>query len=163
MSALKPPLPAEWSLLRAACCEDSVEAKKAAGDVLSSLAGHPIEWKTVLDLADRHGVLPLLTQALSDASLRVPPDVLNTLRQGYQTNLHKALFLSRELIRILDKLSAAGLEVMPYKGLALAETVYGDIALRQSGDIDLLIRASDFVRVREAVRGTRVHSSRQFV
>ena len=37
---------------------------------------------------------------------------------------------------------------MPYKGLALAEAIYGDIALRQSGDIDLLIRAVDLSRVR---------------
>ena len=40
---------------------------------------------------------------------------------------------------------------MPYKGLALAEIVYGDIALRQAGDIDLLIHARDFARVRDAV------------
>lgn len=152
MPALKPPLPAEWSLLRGACGEDSAEAKQVISDLLSSPIGHTIQWKTVLDLADRHGVLPLVSQAFSDASQNVPPDVLNTLRQSYQTNVHKALFLSRELIRILDKLSTAGFEVMPYKGLALAEAVYGDIALRQSGDIDLLIRARDFVRVREAVR-----------
>ena len=144
----KPPLPAEWSLLRAACCEDGAEAKQIIGDLLSS----PIEWKTVLDLADRHGVLPLLTQALSDAPQHVAPDVISSLRQSYQTNVHKALFLSRELIRILDKLSAAGVEAMPYKGLALAEIVYGDIALRQAGDIDLLIRARDFARVRDALR-----------
>jgi len=143
----KPPLSAEWSLLRAACCKDGGEAKQIVGDLLSS----PIEWKTVLDLADRHGVLPLLTQQVSEASQHVPPDVISSLRQSYQTNVHKALFLSRELIRILDKLSAAGAEAMPYKGLALAEIVYGDIALRQAGDIDLLIHARDFARVRDAV------------
>src|SRR5580765_3207101 len=123
----KPRLPAEWSLLRAACCKDGGEAKQIVADLLSS----PIEWKTVLDLADRHGVLPLLTQQVSDALQRVPSDVISSLRQSYQTNVHKALFLSRELIRILDKLSAR-VEVMPYKGLALAEIVYGDIALRQA-------------------------------
>jgi len=144
----KPPLPAEWSLLRAACCEDRAEAKQIVGAFLSS----PIEWKTILDLAERHGVLPLLTQALSDCPQHVPPDVISSLRRGYQTNVHKALFLSRELIHILDKLSDAGIEVMPYKGLALAEIVYGDIALRQAGDLDLLIRARDFAGVRDAVR-----------
>ena len=74
------------------------------------------------------------------------------IEQGYQTNLHKALFLSRELIRIVDRLSALGVEVMPYKGLALAEVIYGDIALRQAGDIDLLIHPQDLPRIREAVR-----------
>jgi hypothetical protein len=74
------------------------------------------------------------------------------IEQSYQTNLHKALFLSRELIRIVEHLSALGIEVMPYKGLALAELVYGDIALRQSGDIDLLIHPQDLQRIRNAVR-----------
>jgi len=144
MHALSPPS-AEWSLLRAACSDSSA----AAGwpDFFSS----PIDWKALLGLADKHGVLPLLAQALSNVAERVPPDVLKTIRQNYQTNLHKSLFLSRELIRILDKLSSFGIEVMPYKGLALAETVYGDIALRQCGDIDLLIRGQDFARVRDAV------------
>ena len=41
---------------------------------------------------------------------------------------------------------------MPYKGVALAEMAYGDIALRQAGDIDLLIRPQDLPRIRDAVR-----------
>lgn len=141
-----PPLSAEWSLVRAACSE-SVGAKRTVDELLSS----PIQWKVVYELAEKHGVLPLLAQALSKSAERVPADILQTLKQAYQNNLHKTLFLSRELISILDKLSDAGIDVMPYKGLALAESLYGDIALRQSGDIDLLIRDADLERIREAV------------
>ena len=135
----------EWSLLRAACSESSAEIGR------SGLLSSSIDWKTVLDLAEKHGVLPLLAQALSKAQENVPPEVLKTLLESYQNNLHKSLFLSRELIRILEKLSLSGIGAMPYKGLVLAENVYGDIALRQSGDIDLLIRGGDFSRVRDAV------------
>jgi hypothetical protein len=112
----------------------------------------PIRWKSLFDLAERHGTLPLLFDAFSKIEDAVPAEQLRILQQAYQTNLHKAMFLSRELIRILDCLSAAGLEVMPYKGLALAEAVYGDIALRQAGDIDLLIRPQDLPRIIEVVR-----------
>jgi hypothetical protein len=77
--------------------------------------------------------------------------MLEILKQSYQVNLHKVLFLSREFVRIVDCLSQAGIEFIPYKGLALAETLYGDAALRQSGDIDLLIHPPDLKRVREAV------------
>ncbi len=77
---------------------------------------------------------------------------MQLLEQRAQINLHKAMFLSRELIRIFDCLAAVGIEVIPYKGLALAEAVYGDIALRQSGDIDLLIRPHDLPRIREIVK-----------
>ncbi len=52
----------------------------------------------------------------------------------------------------MDRLSALGIDVLPYKGLALAELEYGDIALRQAGDIDLLTHPQDLPRIRGAVR-----------
>jgi len=57
------------------------------------------------------------------------------------------------MIRVLDHLSALNIEALPYKGVALAESVYGDIALRQPGDIDLLVRAKDFLRIKAAAAG----------
>ena len=145
-------LDAEWSLLLAACSEISRQEKK---DRLRQSLRQPVRWKLLFDLAERHGALPLLYQALvdveNDVEDAVPPEQKSSLEQRYQTNLHKALFLSRELIRIVDHLSAMSIEVMPYKGLALAEIIYRDIALRQSGDIDLLIRRQDLPRVRDAV------------
>jgi hypothetical protein len=141
-------LAAEWSFLLAACSEISRQEKT---ERLRLLANGPIRWKLLLSFADRHGTRPLLHQALADLDGTVPSAEMSALQRSYQTNLHKALFLSRELIRIVDQLSALGIGVMPYKGLALAELAYGDIALRQAGDIDLLIRAQDLPRIRDAV------------
>ena len=145
-------LEAEWSLLLAACSEISRQGKK---DRLRQSLRQPVRWKVLFDLADRHGAQPLLYQALvdveNDVEDAIPAEQNSALEQRYQTNLHKALFASRELIRIVDHLSAISIEVMPYKGLALAEMIYGDIALRQSGDIDLLIRPQDLPRIRDAV------------
>jgi hypothetical protein len=81
----------------------------------------------------------------------MPVEALKNLKQTYQANLHKALILSREFVRIVECLSQAGIEFLPYKGLTLAETIYGDLALRQSGDIDLLIHADDLKRVQQAL------------
>jgi hypothetical protein len=152
MTGTSATLDAEWSLLLAACSEISRQEKK---DRLRQSLRQPVRWKLLFDLAERHGAVPLLYQALvdveNDIEDAIPPEQKSSLEQRYQTNLHKALFLSRELIRIVDRLSANGIEVMPYKGLALAEVIYRDIALRQSGDIDLLIRRQDLPRVRDAV------------
>jgi len=112
----------------------------------------PLRWNLLFELADRHGTQPLLYQSLVDIEDVIPREQISWIEQRYQTNLHKALFLSRELIRIVDHLSALGLAVMPYKGLALAELIYKDIALRQAGDIDLLIHSQDLSHIREAVR-----------
>ncbi len=141
-------LDAEWSLLLAVCSQGSPEEKVSRIRLLSR---ESIQWKALFDLADRHGTIPLLYRSLAASEDVVPFAEFSKLNQLYQANLHKALFLSRELIRILHCMSTLGVEAMPYKGLPLAQVVYGDIALRQTGDIDLLIRPSDFPRARDAV------------
>lgn len=112
----------------------------------------PIDWKALFHLADHHRVLPLLYKTLSGVGTAVPAQEMQTLERHFQINLHKAMFLSRELLQIVDQLSNIGFEFLTYKGLALAQMVYGDIALRQTGDIDLLIRTADLPRIRDAVR-----------
>jgi Uncharacterised nucleotidyltransferase len=143
----------DWSVLLAACSVVTAEEKLSR---LRSLLQLPVRWKSLLALADQHGTQPLLYQALSriveTVPAAVPVDEMRLLERQYQTNLRKSLLLSRELIRILDHLSGRKIEALPYKGVALAEMIYGDIALRPSSDIDLLIRRQDFLRVREAVR-----------
>jgi len=148
MPRLSAPLEAEWSVLRAACAELPPEEKTAR---IRELLASPVRWHALFSLAEHHGVQPILAQSLSSLGHQVPAEALVTLKQNYQANLHKALLLSTELVRIAGRLSQAGIEFIPYKGLALAETVYGDIALRQSGDIDLLIHATDLKRVRNSV------------
>jgi hypothetical protein len=152
MPANSTTLDAEWSILLAACSELPRTEKTERIRLLLLQLTQPVRWKILLDLADHHGTQPLLYQALVALEGAVPREQISAIEQRYQINLHKSLLLSRELIRVVDHLSALGLAVMPYKGLALAELLYGDIALRQTGDIDLLVRPQDFARTRAAVR-----------
>ncbi len=145
------PVDSEWSLLLAACCLSSGRADSSYEIFRQSLR-RPLNWASLLQLAEHHGVVPILYQSLSSVSGEVPPASLALLKQRYETNLHRTLFLARELIRILDHFDALGIDVLPYKGLALAETLYGDIALRQAGDIDLLTRPRDLSRIKAALK-----------
>jgi hypothetical protein len=147
----------KWSVVLAACALTSREEKT---ERLRTLLAQPVNWPSLFQLAEDHGVQPLLHQTLLGMSA-VPPEAMRALQQAHQTNLHKTLLLSRELIRIVEHLSSLRIEVIPYKGPSLAEAIYGDIALRQSGDIDLLIRSRDLPRVRKAVRelGYMPHAS----
>jgi hypothetical protein len=148
MPGISAPLETEWSLLRAACAEGPPTQKVAS---IRELLGFQVRWDSLLSLAEHHGVQPILARCLMSFEDEVPPQALVTLKQRYQANLHKALLLSGEFVRVADSLSQAGIDFIPYKGLALAETVYGDIALRQAGDIDLLIHPADLKRVQEAM------------
>ncbi len=145
---------AEWELVLAASCTDPGENDLGRiRRLLGSLAQErPIEWAAVFRLAEHHGTSGLLYQNLSRLRDIVPASALAALRQGYEWNVHKSLFLARELIRILDRLDVIGIEVIPYKGIVLSEVYYGDMALRRSGDIDLFVRKQDVARIKSAVR-----------
>ena len=106
----------------------------------------------MLRLAQDHGTSALLYRYLSRLSGVIPSPVMASLRQRYEKNVHKSLFLARELMRILDCLDGLGVEVIPYKGIVLSEAYYGDMALRQSGDMDLFVRKRDVLRIKSALR-----------
>jgi len=138
----------EWDLLLAASSADPAPENLAR---ICTLAPQ-VDWQAVLRLADHHGVFSLLYQNLQRSSAVVPAEILSSLRKQHELNVHKSLFLTRELFRILDCLGPLGIEALPYKGVVLAEACYGDMALRQSGDIDLFVRESDLPRILAAVR-----------
>lgn len=144
---------AEWAFLCAAVSGEN-------SDRLRLLAAR-VRWRALFDLAERHGVQPLVFQALSRSEGMIPAPEMRMLTQLYQTNLHRAMLLARALIHLVDHLASKGIEVLPHKGVALAESLYGDMALRQTGDIDLLIHAGELAKIQEAVRelGYVPHSS----
>ncbi|MHB8216459.1 MAG: nucleotidyltransferase domain-containing protein [Candidatus Sulfotelmatobacter sp.] len=139
----------EWELLLAASCTNPEESRVVR---IRTLLERRVNWEELLRLADHHGTYALLHQNLSRLDDMVPSWVVSTLRGRYERNVHKSLFLARELIRILDCTDALGIEVLPYKGLALSEAYYGDMALRDSGDIDLFVRRRDVRRIKDAIR-----------
>jgi hypothetical protein len=161
-SAVVPPLSAlasgaaasvEWKLLLAASAGDVGERDLVCAAVLEAELRKSPDWEEVIRLADHHGTASLLYQNLGLLGDGVPSAVRESLRHRYEKNVHKTLFLARELMRILDCLNTQGIEAIPYKGITLSEVYYGDMALRQAGDIDLFIRREDVTRSKSAVRG----------
>jgi hypothetical protein len=144
----------EWELFLAASCADPGESNlgRMRRFLDATALERPVEWEAVFRLANHHGTSGLMYRNLTRLGDIVPSAVVTALRQGYEKNVHKSLFLARELIRLLDCLDAIGIEVIPYKGIVLSEVYYGDMALRQSGDIDLFVRKKDVARIKSAVR-----------
>jgi hypothetical protein len=139
----------EWNLLLAASSPDLDDSGR---ERIRFLLGTPANWDGVLKLADEHGVTSLVYQNLASFGDVVPSAVLAGLRQSYEQNIHKALFLARELMRILDCLDELGIAAIPYKGIVMSEAYYGDMALRRAGDMDFFVRAEDVGRIKSAVR-----------
>jgi len=104
-----------------------------------------LDWQHVLRRAQRNRIAPSLHQELERAPARdlVPPEVRQELRRRYYlTGLQNALFCD-ELKSILRAFRQEGVDAVLLKGMALAETVWRNVALRPMADIDLLVREED--------------------
>jgi len=68
-------------------------------------------------------------------------------------------FRSSELLKLLSLLEAHGIPAIPYKGPIMAASVYGDLALRQFSDLDILAHERDIPRAKELLlsQGYRPH------
>jgi hypothetical protein len=137
-----------WDLLLAASSADS----SGALDRIRRVLEKPVDWEMVLHLGENHGTSPLLYRSLLRLENMVPSRALASLRQRYEGNVYQSLFLTRELLRIVDRLEGLGIDAVPYKGVVMSEVYYGDMALRQSGDMDLFVRKRDVRRIKSALR-----------
>jgi hypothetical protein len=144
------PIPEVELLLQ--CARTRIDDDRAAA--ILGLVHHGLDWDSVIPMARRHRLTPLLYRALfSVAPDEVPPGVLQTLRAVYEGNRFRNLFLVHELIDALRALDAEGVRAIPYKGPALAAGLYQDLALRQGADLDLLVRPADALTARRVLLG----------
>ncbi|ETX07419.1 nucleotidyltransferase domain-containing protein [Candidatus Entotheonella palauensis] len=118
-------------------------------DALRRRLSDDLDWPEVLRLARQHAVLPLLYHQLRTvAPQAVPHAVQNELRRRFRANLRRNLSMTAELLKILRMLEANGIAAIPYKGPVLAAAIYGDVALRQFGDLDILVKRQDVLKVK---------------
>jgi hypothetical protein len=133
-----------------ACCGNDSDGHLSAR--VQQILQHGVDWARLVQLADHHGLTPLVFRRLSTEMDPRQPSLLGALREQDASNTHRALWLTLELLNIHRHLQARGLEALPYKGPVLAELLYGNVALRQFSDLDLLVRADDLPRIKAALR-----------
>ncbi|HYM05028.1 MAG TPA: nucleotidyltransferase family protein [Terriglobales bacterium] len=139
---------AELDLILACCGEDSDGRLSAK---IRQILRHGVNWERLVQLADRHGLVPLVFRRLSADMDAGQSHGLEALRQLDKANAHRTLWLTLELFNIHRHLQARGLEVLPYKGPLLADGLYGNVALRQFSDLDLLVRSDDLPAIKQAL------------
>jgi hypothetical protein len=117
---------------------------------ISQLIQTELDWDYLLAMARRHSVSPLLYHRLNLLCAEaVPAPALSQLKDRSQENTRQSLFLTGELLNLVERLEAQGITAVPFKGPTLALFAYGDVALRQFGDLDILVRKQDVLKVRE--------------
>lgn len=122
-----------------------------AGEIRSLAAG-PLNWDLLLSDAACHAVTPLLAKQLT----AVAGDALSAARLKQLKDLARAavvrsLAFTAELVAILNLFRSEGLQAIPYKGPVLAEQAYGDFALREFEDLDLILRQKDMPKANRLI------------
>lgn len=105
-------------------------------------------WEIVAAAIAAERLGPLLHKTVGEI---VAPAVAEQLKQSYHVTALRNLLLLRELGVCLRELTAAAVPVIVLKGAALIETVYGNVALRPMGDVDLLVQRRDLPTTRHTL------------
>jgi hypothetical protein len=111
---------------------------------MRDLLSRELDWFYLIRTVLCRGTLPLLYHSLSTTCPdAVPRATLEQLRRQFEANARRNAFLTSELLRMVGLLEAGGIPAIPFKGPVLAELAYGDGALRQFADLDILVREGD--------------------
>lgn len=119
------------------------------------------DWDAALALARRHHVVPLVARQLAaSAADVVPAEALAAFHATSRAIAAAALVQAVELARIVAALDAQGVRALPYKGPALALAAYGDVAMRECEDLDLVVARHEYPRARATLLALGYRSRR---
>ena len=129
------------------CCA-KVETPENRKIQLLELIPQISNWETVVNLANHHGLIPLAHLRMKESVWAyLPKDACQALEIRHRANATHSLSLTSELLRVMQLLQGQNIFALPYKGPVLATQLYGDVAMRQYGDIDVVIHKEDWSKV----------------
>jgi hypothetical protein len=86
------------------------------------------------------GLLPLAYRHLvAVPRVAMQSEVSDAIATEFRRHAASRLLMARRLRDLLSALASAGIDALPYKGPVLAVQLYGNFALRQYGDLDIIV------------------------
>ena len=120
------------------------------------------DWPRVLQIAAAHKVSLLLYHTLKKIGEgEVPPAVMRELRAAAAGSARHGLLLAGELVKILAVFEAEGIQALPFKGPAVAYSLYGGLGLRGFGDLDILVQEKDIPKATALLLAQGYHAPDQ--
>lgn len=113
---------------------------------------HPVTLPPTLDnevfydIIERHYIGALVNARLGAAVKQLPSDIQAKLNYAQHFSMANTMVFESALAEIQEMFRAADIPLVAYKGVPLARTLYGDAALRPSGDIDVMVHPDNMER-----------------
>lgn len=109
-----------------------------------------IDWNLFLQLTKHHRVHPIIYSQIKKVDRKwIPQHVIDALRRGYYKNTFQMLYLGREMEQISRLFTENDVRMLVLKGPVLAVDLYGDVSLRTSVDLDILVPLDDLDKVKK--------------
>jgi Uncharacterised nucleotidyltransferase len=128
----------EFELLLACCRPDKSD--------VTQLLESRLNWERILQMAEHHRLVPALY-----AGIGPQPGIPPQLRSRARNHCWRSMQLTVELMRIAEHFKVREIQFLAHKGPVLAKALYGNSAMRQFGDLDLLVKPHDVPRARAAL------------
>lgn len=123
----------------ALACLRSFWEEEALAEARDAARQPDFSWDEVRKLADQERIGPLLYEAVRGRAV-VPDGLEREWQVAQRITAARNTLLLAELERAIAKLADAEIPVIPLKGAALIDTLYGNAALRPMLDLDMLVR-----------------------
>lgn len=125
------------------CSQTRLNSQQA--ERISYILSQSLDWDFVMSVADRNGLLTIVCwNLLKEFADALPSEIKLLLSRFLQEHTQKNLYLTRKLIEVVKILEAVEIPILPFKGTTLAMQAYGNLALRQYCDLDILVQPKHF-------------------
>lgn len=136
-------------LCLAARSELNGEEEQRLGRLLRS----GVDWERLWAEAADHDVGPLVAATLGRRKeIEIPTGWTSRADRHVYATLLRNTALAEDLNEVTSALRGAGVDSLAVKGVVLAETIYGNLALRPAADVDILVRPDDLRAARSVLR-----------
>jgi hypothetical protein len=121
---------------------------------IRQILARPLDWDYLIAESLENSVTPVFCRQLRALGWpHVPPERQEKLATIERSLAVRAMFLTAELLRLLDAFKERGIRAIPYKGPVLAAQAYGDFTAREFEDLDLILPQRDMPPANEVILG----------
>jgi hypothetical protein len=112
-----------------------------------------VNWELFYNLAVKNRVYPIVYKNLKNIeNLNIDKSVSDAFEKKCRKNVMDALQLTSELVKVIGQLERNGVRAVSFKGPVLGIALYGDVSMRTSKDLDILVDISDVEKAGEILQ-----------
>jgi hypothetical protein len=109
--------------------------------------GKTPDWNQFFNLVKHHRLYPIINNLHINQKFFLPSKIIDDFLIAGKQQIKRLINLENELLTLKKLFDRSNIEFIPVKGPAMILQIYNDYRLRQSRDLDILVKECDLNRV----------------